>query len=355
MAVLPAQVTAGELVFQFGGVLVGRADTTVSKLGTLADADQQSLSFLSNPKYRGQLKKTQAAIVLIQASAQADLPTGATAIICEQPYLYYAKVSRLFGPNLPQPSIHSSANIHPTAKIGNLVSIGPNVCIGAGAKLGDQCIVMANVVVGENCSIGQSTQIYPNVTVYHDCIVGNNCIIHSGVVIGADGFGFAPSENGWQKITQVGAVVIGNNVEVGANTCIDRGAIGDTTIGDGCKLDNQIQIAHNVKIGANTVMAACVGVAGSAVIGERCLIGGAAGILGHLSIANDVTISAMSLVTKSIAEPGMYTGVFPLMPNRDWERSAVIVKQLEQLRGRIKALEETTTQQQKQQHSDQQK
>jgi UDP-3-O-[3-hydroxymyristoyl] glucosamine N-acyltransferase len=343
------QISAAQLVNQFGGVLFGNAETKVSKLGTLAESDQQSLSFLSNPKYRNQLKQTQAAIVLIQESAKVDLPAAATAIVCEQPYLYYAKVSALFGPKPSQPSIHPSANIHPTATIGNAVSIGANVCIGAEVNIGDHCTLMANVVIGDGSSIGDNSQLYPNVTLYHGCSIGQNCIVHSGVVIGADGFGFAPSEKGWQKITQLGSVVIGNDVEIGANTCIDRGAIGDTHIGDGCKLDNQIQIAHNVKIGANTVMAACVGVAGSAVIGERCMIGGAAGILGHLSIADGVTISAMSLVTRSIAEPGMYTGVFPLMPNREWERSAVIVKQLEQLRGRIKALESNTIDQQQDQ------
>jgi UDP-3-O-[3-hydroxymyristoyl] glucosamine N-acyltransferase len=343
-------ISAAQLVNQFGGILVGDKEAKVSKLGTLAEADKFSLSFLANPKYRNQLKQTQAAIVLIQESARSDLPGSATAIVCEQPYLYYARVSQLFGQPLPPVSIHPSATIHPSAVIGDGVSIGANVCIDAGSSIEDQCVLMANVVVGKNCSIGKNSQLYPNVTVYHGCSIGEHCIVHSGAVIGADGFGFAPSEQGWQKITQVGGVVIGNRVEIGANTCIDRGAIGDTQIGDGCKLDNQIQIAHNVKVGANTVMAACVGVAGSAVIGERCMIGGAAGILGHLSIADGVTISAMSLVTRSIAEPGMYTGVFPLMPNREWERSAVIVKQLEQLRGRIKALEsESINQQQDQQ------
>jgi UDP-3-O-[3-hydroxymyristoyl] glucosamine N-acyltransferase len=351
MVVAAYQVTAGQLVERFGGLLVGDAQTTVSKLGTLAESDKHSLSFLSNPKYRNQLKQTQASIVLIQESARVDLPTGATAIVCEQPYLYYAKVSQLFGPTKPQAGIHSSANIDPTATIGKTVSIGVNVCIASGVTIGDHCILMANVVIGKNCIIGQHSVIYPNVTMYHGCSMGDYCIVHSGAVIGADGFGFAPSEQGWQKITQLGAVVIGNHVEIGANTCIDRGAIGDTQIGDGCKFDNQIQIAHNVKVGANTVMAACVGVAGSATIGEGCMIGGAAGILGHLSIADGVTISAMSLVTRSIAEPGMYTGVFPLMPNREWERSAVIVRQLDQLRGRIKSLEDQQTEQQ----TDQQK
>lgn len=345
------QITAAQLVERFGGMLIGDAQTKVSKLGSLAESDKHSLSFLSNAKYRAQLKQTQAAIVLIQESACIDLPTGTTAIVCLQPYLYYAKVSQLFGPTKPPSGIHSSASIDPTATIGKTVSIGANVCIAAGVTIGDHCSLMGNVVIGENCTIGHHCLIYPNVTIYHGCSIGDHCIVHSGAVIGADGFGFAPSEQGWQKITQLGGVVIGSHVEIGANTCIDRGAIGDTQIGNGCKFDNQIQIAHNVKVGANTVMAACVGVAGSATIGEGCMIGGAAGILGHLSIADGVTISAMSLVTRSIAEPGMYTGVFPLMPNREWERSAVIVRQLDQLRGRIKSLEDQQTEQQ----TDQQK
>jgi UDP-3-O-[3-hydroxymyristoyl] glucosamine N-acyltransferase len=353
MAARIAPISAGQLIQQFGGSLIGSESTKVSKLGTLADADQHSLSFLANAKYRSQLKQTRAAVVLIPANAQSDLPDGITAIVCDQPYLYYAKVSQLFGPPTPLPSLDPSASIHPSAKVGKHVSICANVSIGADASIGDHCVLMANTVVGESCSIGSHSQLYPNVTIYHGCLIGEHCIIHSGAVIGADGFGFAPSEQGWQKITQVGGVVIGNHVEIGANTCIDRGAIGDTIIGDGCKLDNQIQIAHNVKIGSNTVMAACVGVAGSAVIGDNCLIGGAAGILGHLSIVDGVTISAMSLVTRSISEPGMYTGIFPLMPNREWERSAVVVRQLDQLRGRIKALEEQQNQQQNKQQDQQ--
>ncbi len=335
-----ARFTAQDLVDRFGGVIVGNPQSVILRLGSLAEADHESLSFLANPKYRQQLKESRAGVVLIQDSARGELASNATAIVCDQPYLYYAKVSQLFAPQRPYAGIHPSANIHPTASIGTNVSIGANVTIEAGAKIGDDAVLMANVVIGADSSVGVASLLYANVTVYHECVVGNHCILHSGVVIGADGFGFAPASDGWQKIAQLGRAVIGNYVEIGANTCIDRGAIGDTQIGDGCKLDNQIQIAHNVKIGANTVMAACVGVAGSAVIGSGCMIGGAAGILGHLTVADGVTISAMSLVTRSISEPGMYTGVFPLMPNKDWERSAVIVRQLDQLRARIKALEE---------------
>ena len=254
--------------------------------------------------------------------------------------MYYARVSQLLAP------VATAVGIDPTAKIDPSASIGINVAIGAFSVIEGSVVIADGTRIGSHCSIGHGVSIgrastlYPRVVIYPDSRIGANVIIHSGVVIGADGFGYAPQgESGWFKIAQLGGTTIGDDVEIGANTTIDRGAIGDTVIGRGCKLDNQIQIAHNVVIGEHTAIAACVGIAGSTVIGSHCMIGGAAGVIGHLNICNKVTISAMSLVTKSIKEPGFYTGVFPLMENREWERSAVLVKQLDELRNRLKAVE----------------
>ncbi len=335
----PIRLTAAQLVQQLGGELIGSPQASFTKVGSLSGADTDCLAFLANPKYANQLADCKAAIVIVAPNAKGNLSALQTAIVVEQPYLYYARVTQLLAPKPAITGIHPSAVIDPTAVIHEHASIGVGVVIHAGAVIGQRCIIQAHCVVGENSSIGQNSLLYPNVVIYADCMIGERAIIHSGVVIGADGFGFAPHEQGWLKIAQLGGVTIGNDVEIGSNTCIDRGAIENTVIGDGCKLDNQIQIVHNVKIGRFTAIAACVGIAGSAIIGERCMLGGAAGVLGHLSICDGVTLSAMSLVTRSIDKPGFYTGVFPLMENKDWERSAVLVRQLDQMRKRIKALE----------------
>jgi UDP-3-O-[3-hydroxymyristoyl] glucosamine N-acyltransferase len=332
--------TAKQLVEQFGGRLAGDPEKQISSLGTLELATEDCLGFLANPKYREQLRKTKAGVVLVSDAALDAVPAHCTAIVTPNPYLYFAKVTGLFKRPSGVPGIHSSAVIDSSAIIGRGVHIAAGVVIGAGSTVGDGVSLASHVVIGENCQIGSGTQIYPNVSIYEGSRIGERCIIHSGVIIGADGFGFAPAgDAGWQKIEQLGRVIVGDDVEIGANTTIDRGTIEDTVIERGCKLDNQIQIAHNVRVGEFTVIAACVGVAGSATIGKRCMIGGAAGILGHLSIADGTTISAMSLVTRTLAEPGMYTGVYPLMSNRDWERSAVTVRKLDDLRDRVLQLE----------------
>lgn len=327
---------AQQLVSQFGGELRGDAGHVVSRIATLANADSESLSFLANAKYRLQLETTRAGVVIVREIDLSHVPRGTTAIVTDNPYFFYAQVSTLFALEPPSDGIDSSAKIHPTAKIGKSVHIGAQVVVGPGVLVHDSAVLHPGVVLQQGVQIGARTVLHPRVVVYHDCEIGQDCILHSGVVIGSDGFGFAPHHGQWKKIQQLGRVVIGDQVEIGANTTIDRGAIDDTVIERGCKLDNQIQIAHNVRIGENTVMAACVGVAGSAVIGKGCMIGGSAGILGHLEIADGTTVSAMSLVTRSLTDPGMYTGVFPLMSNRDWERSAVLVRQLESRMAQIK-------------------
>jgi UDP-3-O-[3-hydroxymyristoyl] glucosamine N-acyltransferase len=244
--------------------------------------------------------------------------------VVDQPYLYYARLTQLWKrehSGQSGPRIHPSAVVDPAAHVDPTASIGALSVVERGARIGAGSVLKAHVTVGEGC------------------VVGDRCILHPGVVIGADGFGFAPNGETWEKIEQLGAVRIGNDVEIGANTCIDRGALADTVIEDGVKLDNLIQIGHNVRIGKNTAMAGCVGVAGSANIGANCTIGGSAGILGHLTLADGVHVSSFSLVTRSIHKPGQYTGVFPIDDNANWEKNAATLKQLHKLRERLKALE----------------
>jgi UDP-3-O-[3-hydroxymyristoyl] glucosamine N-acyltransferase len=336
--------SAQQIVERFGGVVQGDAAVCISKLASLAAADSSSLSFCADAKHKAALGATTASIVVVSSALAQYAPAKAVTIIVDQPYLYFAKLTALFAPVLASAGVNPSATIDPSATLGVGVAIGPNVVIGANCVIGDHVVLDANCVIGSAVTLGDQTVLFPNVTIYSGVKVGPRTRVHSGTVIGADGFGYAHAQDKtWIKIEQLGAVQIGSDVEIGANCTIDRGALTDTVIGDGCKLDNQIQVAHNVHIGARTAIAACVGIAGSAVIGEDCMIGGAAGVLGHLHICAGVTISAMSLVTRSINEPGMYSGIFPLQNNRDWERSAVLIKQLDQMRDRIRALEKMAT------------
>ncbi|MES2975923.1 MAG: UDP-3-O-(3-hydroxymyristoyl)glucosamine N-acyltransferase [Pseudomonadota bacterium] len=314
----------GSIVSTLGGELHGDPDTLIEGLATLESATPASLSFLSNPRYQQQLAASQAACVIVApAMLDAALARGAC-IVAEQPYLYFARVTQLWKRQLPAaagPRIHPSAVVDPAADISSTASVGALCVIERGARIGAGTVLKARVTVGENC------------------VIGERCIVHSGVVIGADGFGFAPDGGAWEKIEQLGAVRIGNDVEIGANTCIDRGALEDTVIEDGVKLDNLIQIGHNVRVGRHTAMAGCVGVAGSATIGAHCTVGGGAIVLGHLTLADHVNISAATVVTRSITKPGHYTGMFPIDDNASWEKNAVTLKQLHSLRERLKALE----------------
>jgi UDP-3-O-[3-hydroxymyristoyl] glucosamine N-acyltransferase len=250
-------------------------------------------------------------------------------IVTQNPYLYFARTTQFWSQHLPRtvgPLVHPSAVVAESARVHPSAAVGALCVVEAGARIGAATVLKSRVTVSENC------------------VIGDRCLVHSGVVIGADGFGFAPDGERWEKIEQLGIVRIGNDVEIGANTCIDRGALHDTVIEDGVKLDNLIQIGHNVRIGRNTAMAGCVGVAGSATIGPNCTVGGGAVILGHLTLAANVHISAATVVSKSIAKPGNYTGVYPMEENSDWERNAATLKQLHRLRDRIKALEKEVKQ-----------
>ena len=306
-------------------MLLGDPELLVQGLAPLESARADQLSFLSHPKFQTQLLNSAAGCVIVSPAMQALAQTRGACIVTDQPYLYFAKLTQLWCAQQPRPT---GPNIHPSAVVD------PQARVHASARIGPLC------VVERGAQIGADTVLKSRVTVGEDCVLGQRCIVHAGVVIGADGFGFAPNGAAWEKIEQLGAVRIGNDVEIGANTCIDRGALQDTVIEDGVKLDNLIQIGHNVRVGQNTAMAGCVGVAGSAIIGAGCTIGGGAVVLGHLSLADGVHISAASVVTRSITKPGQYSGVFPLDDNASWEKNAATLKQLHALRDRIRQLEQ---------------
>ena len=312
------------IVEALGGELHGDASLLIEGLAPLESAQAGQLSFLSHPRYQHLLSASKAGCVIVSQQFQALAAARGACIVTDQPYLYYARVTQLWKQTLAVPSgplIHPSAVIDPLARVHPSARIGPLCVVEAGAVVGARTVLKSRVTLGERC------------------LVGERCIIHAGVVIGADGFGFAPNAGAWEKIEQLGAVRIGNDVEIGANTCIDRGALQDTVIEDGVKLDNLIQIGHNVHIGQHTAMAGCAGVAGTATIGAHCTVGGGAIVLGHLTLADGVHISAASVATRSIHKPGHYTGMFPLDDNAAWEKNAASLKQLASLRERIRALE----------------
>ncbi|MDP3135499.1 MAG: UDP-3-O-(3-hydroxymyristoyl)glucosamine N-acyltransferase [Burkholderiaceae bacterium] len=318
----------GTIVEALGGELHGDPDFLVQTLAPLHAAAPDSLSFLSNPRYQQQLADSVAGCVVVapQFAAQATARQAGQGrcIVSEQPYLYFARLTQLWK-RTQSPAggtrIHASAVIDGAAFVDASASIGPLCVVERGARIGAGTVLKGRVTVGE------------------DCVIGARCIVHAGAVIGADGFGFAPDAGRWVKIEQLGAVRIGDDVEIGANTCIDRGALHDTVIEDGVKLDNLVQIGHNVHIGAHSALAGCAGVAGSARIGAHCTIGGGAVVLGHLTLADHVNISAASVVTRSIHKPGHYTGLFPIDDNAVWEKNAATLKQLSRLRDRVKQIE----------------
>jgi len=336
----------GELVDRFGGQLIGSPDITVTGIAPLSDAGDLNITFLSNSKLRAQAASTKAAALILTETdhAQIAMQYSGACIIVPNPYVYFARAAQYFASLKaipPVSGVHPSAWVSPHAVVPASASIGPHVSIDAEAVIGEGAVIKAGTVIGRGVTIGDNTLLHGNVTIYDYCVVGSACIIHSGAVIGADGFGFANDRGQWVKIPQTGRVVIGDRVEIGANTSIDRGALADTIIEDGVILDNQIQIGHNCHIGQNTAMAGCVGVAGSARIGKNCTFGGAAMVLGHLTIVDNVHVSSASMVSRSILEPGQYTGFYPLAKNADWEKSAAIVRNLSGMREKIRQLEKT--------------
>lgn len=330
--------TLREIAERFGGEVVGNPDTRVRQVAALESAGPDTIAFLANPRYLPYLKTTQAGAVILNSALRdaTDLPR----VVCADPYVFFARVSTLLNPcRAPVPGVHGSAVVDRSAVIAGDAELGPLAVVGRNVRVGAGCVIGPGCVLGDNVVLGARVRLHANVAIYDECIIGDRVILHSGAVIGADGFGIAMAEDRWVKIPQIGRVVIGDDVEVGANTTIDRGAIGDTVIEEGVKLDNQIQIAHNVRIGAHTAIAACAGVAGSATIGRYCRIGGASGIAGHITIADHVEISAHTIITKSIDKPGTYTGAYPFEPNRDWRRNAAQLRHLADLAERLRTLE----------------
>jgi UDP-3-O-[3-hydroxymyristoyl] glucosamine N-acyltransferase len=335
-----------DIVARLGGELAGDPALTIDRIGPLEGATGSTISFLSNPRYQPQLASSEAGCVIV-APALADAARArGSAIVTDDPYLYFARLTQWWAQitRAPDtPGVHPSAVVEAGAIVDPTASIGPLAFVADGARVGPGAIVGSHCHVGREAGIGAQTRLAPRVVVGERCRIGERCILHSGVVIGADGFGFAPSQGRWEKIEQLGAVRIGNDVEIGANTCIDRGALDDTVIEDGVKLDNLIQIGHNVRVGAHSAMAGCVGVAGSARIGAHCTVGGGAVILGHLELADRVNVSAATVVTRSILKPGHYSGVFPFDDNASWEKNAATLRHLYALRERLRALEKKLT------------
>ncbi|HRD95117.1 MAG TPA: UDP-3-O-(3-hydroxymyristoyl)glucosamine N-acyltransferase [Rubrivivax sp.] len=332
----------GELAALLGGELIGDANAQVTRISGLEAADAQSISFLAQARYQTQLATTAAGCVIV-APAMRDLAAarGAT-IVCPDPYLAFARLTQWWAArsrSAPVPGVHASAVVEPGAVVPASASIGPLAYIARGARIGDAAVIGSHCHLGEDCRVGANTWLKPHVTLSAACSIGDRGIVHSGAVIGADGFGFAPAQGHWEKIEQLGGVRIGHDVEIGANTCIDRGALEDTVLEDGVKLDNLVQIGHNVHVGAHSAFAGCVGVAGSARIGRHCTAGGGAIILGHLEIVDHVHITAATVITRSIRQPGQYSGAFPFDDNASWEKNAATLRQLHALRERLRALE----------------
>lgn len=314
----------GAIVDALGGELHGDARLSIERLAPLQNAQPDALSFLSHPKYQQELAASKAACVIVSPAMREAAAARGAFIVTPDPYFYFARLTQLWKAHHARPEadrIHPSAVIHAEAHVDATARIGALCVVERGARIGAGTVLKSRVTVSEECAIGE------------------RCLLHPGVVIGADGFGLALHQGQWVKIEQLGAVRIGNDVEIGANTCIDRGALDDTVIEDGVKLDNLIQIGHNVRVGRNTAMAGCVGVAGSAIIGANCTFGGGAIVLGHLTVADGVHVSAATIVTRSIHKAGQYTGMFPIDDNASWEKNAATLKQLHTLRERLKALE----------------
>lgn len=333
----------GAIVDALGGALVGDPGLEIRRLAPLATALADELSFVAQARYASQIQTTAAGALIVPVALKDAAVSRGACIVADDPYLYFARLTqwwRKAHEPAEESRVDPSANIHPSAYIGDRVAIGPFAVVGPGARIGAGARLGPHSIVGRDAWVGEGTLLYSRVSIGDRCVIGARCILHPGVVIGADGFGFAPHQGEWVKIEQLGAVRIGDDVEIGANTCIDRGALDDTVIGNGVKLDNLIQIGHNVRIGDHTAMAGCVGVAGTATIGAHCSVGGGAIVLGHLTLADRVNISAATVVTRSIHQPGLYTGMFPIDDNAAWEKNAASLKQLGRLRERVRALEQ---------------
>jgi len=313
------EFSLGELAVRFGLTLRGEPSLMIRSVATLSRANSGALSFLANSRYRRQLESTHATAVLLAPADEAHCPVAA--LIDPNPYLAYARIAALIHPEPARPAgIHPTAVVARGAKIAASASIGPLAVIEEGAEIGERVFIGPGCIVQSGARVGADSALLSRVSVYAGATLGQRCILHAGSVVGADGFGFALDEDSWVKVPQVGRVRIGDDVEIGANTTIDRGAIDDTVVENGVKLDNQIQVGHNVTIGAHTAIAACTGISGSTTIGQRCMIGGMVGFAGHLTIADDVVVTGCSLVSASIKKSGTYSSGMPAVEARLWRR-----------------------------------
>jgi UDP-3-O-[3-hydroxymyristoyl] glucosamine N-acyltransferase len=335
---MTATLKLGQLAEFLGATLRGDAEKAITGLATLQEAGPAQLSFLANPQYRKYLPDNKAGAVLLKA-ADAEGYTG-DALVVADPYLAYARISHVFD---PKPK--AAAGVHPTAVVAADAQVDPSASIGAfaviesGACIGPAVTVGAHCFIGARSVVGEGGWLAPKVTLYHDVRIGKRVVIQSGAVLGGEGFGFANEKGVWQKIAQIGGVTLGDDVEVGVNTAIDRGALADTVIGNGVKLDNQIQIAHNVQVGDNTAMAACVGISGSTKIGANCMLAGGVGLVGHIEICDGVFVTGMTMVTRSITEPGAYSSGTAMQPAAEWRKSAARIRQLDDMSRRLQQVE----------------
>ncbi len=328
----------GELAQQLGLSFSGDTQRQLTGLASLTVAGPEDVSFLSDRKLLSELAGTRAGVVILAPEFVVDSPVDC--LIAPDPYLAFARVTALFDNRpLPASGVHASAVVSARADVAGDVSIGPQACVEAGAVIGSGAVIGAGCFVGADCHVGEGSRLYPGATLYHDVHIGVGCTVHANAVIGADGFGFAPGPDGWEKFVQLGGVRIGNGVEIGANTTIDRGALEHTVLEDGVIIDNLVQIAHNCRIGKNTAIAGCTGLAGSTIIGQNCTLAGGVGVTGHLEICNNVHVTAMSTVTRSITTPGAFSSALPARPSADFRRSAARFAQLDAIQKRLVALE----------------
>jgi UDP-3-O-[3-hydroxymyristoyl] glucosamine N-acyltransferase len=320
-------ITSGDLVKKLGGELIGDSNILINSVASLESAHKNSISFFNNPRYSDLLRTTKAAVVILSRES-LSFRTGVS-IVIDNPYLYFAKVSQLLNPSKSlKKEVHKSAIIHPSCKLGLDIYIGPNVVIDENVSIDDGVVIHAGSMIEADSVIGKASVIHPHVVIKANTVIGKNCTLYAGCVIGSDGFGYAKDDNKWIAITQTGRVILGDNVDIGSNSTIDRGTLDDTIISSGVKIDNLVQIGHNCMIGENTIIAGCVGIAGSAKIGKNCAIGGAAMILGHLSITDNVTISPGSMITRSIKTSGTYTALMPFQDHEAWLKTAAKIRRL---------------------------
>lgn len=335
-------VRLGEIVAALGGELRGDAERLIGRIGPLESAGVDAITFIAQPRLRSQLEASTAGAIVLSPALVPAAPADRPLVVTDDPYLYFARLTQWWARRLrpaPDAGVHPSAVVAADASVAASAVVGPMVVIESGAVIGERVQLGAHCVVGAGSRIGADSLLHPRVTIAAGCRVGERCVFQSGAIIGADGFGIAPTQGRWERIEQLGGVRIGNDVDIGANTCVDRGALDDTVLEDGVKLDNQIQIGHNCHIGAHTVMAACVGIAGSTRVGRNVMIGGAAMIQGHIEIADGVTVSASTMVMHSLRKKGVYTAIFPIDEHASWEKNAVTLRNLYALRERVRALE----------------